>query len=115
MDDNEPQYVLVVRPQAEQQADETWKAWYPKSDWSVTAKTKPAALQELRDEFERRLSAGLADNEPDEALLAEHLAAPIPGVYAIEQATYMRMRSGSNFQQTLDAYIEQLDAGSNVR
>ena len=111
MDGNEPQYELVVRPQAKQHTDQTWTAWYPKSDWSVTGTTKSEALQELRSEFERRLSAGLANNEPDDALLAEHLAAPIPGVYAIEHAAYMRMRSGPNFQQTLDAYIEQLDAG----
>ena len=58
MDGNEPQYVLVVRPQAKQHTDQTWTAWYPKSDWSVTGTTKSEALQELRSEFERRLSAG---------------------------------------------------------
>jgi len=110
MNNNEPQYVLVVRPLTEQQADQTWKAWYPKTDWAVSGATKSDALQELRNEFERRLTAGLADNEPDDALLAEHLVTPIRGVYAIDNATYMQMRSGPNFQQTLDAYIEQLDA-----
>ncbi|WP_071288664.1 hypothetical protein [Mycolicibacterium llatzerense] len=110
MDKNNTEYVLVVRPQAEQQADQSWKAWYPKADWAVTAATKPAALQDLRDEFERRLNAGLADNEPDDALLAEHLANPIPGVYAIEHGAYMQMRNSPNFQQSLDTYIEQLDA-----
>ncbi|BCI84530.1 hypothetical protein MTY66_61550 (plasmid) [Mycolicibacterium sp. TY66] len=110
MDNNKPEYVLVVRPLAEQQPDQSWKAWYPKADWSVSAATKPAALQEVRDEFERRLTAGLADDEPDAGLLAQHLASPIPGVYAIEHDTYMRMRSGPNFQQRLDAYIAELDA-----
>lgn len=110
MPNNDTEYVLVVRPQAEQQPDQIWKAWYPKADWSVSAATEAAAIQELRDEFERRLTAGLADNEPDAALLVEHLANPIRGVYAIESATYMRMRNSPNFQQSLDAYIEQLDA-----
>lgn len=113
MNNNEPQYVLVVRPLAEQQADQTWKAWYPKADWAVGAATKSAALQELRDEFERRLTAGLADNEPDDALLAEHLVTPIRGVYAIENTIYMQMRRGPNFQQALDAYIEQLDTNAD--
>jgi hypothetical protein len=42
--------------------------------------------------------------------MARHLASPIPGVYAIEHDTYMRMRSGPNFQQRLDSYIAELDA-----
>lgn len=68
----------------------------------------------IRDEFERPLTAGLADDEPDAGLLAQHLACPIPGVHAIEHDTDMRMRSGSNFQQRLDAYITELDAKATV-
>lgn len=109
MDSSTPRYVLVVRPRVERQSDQSWKAWYPKSDWHVLADTEDGATQKLRDEFERRLNAGELDTEPDESLLEHHLADPIPGVYAIDRDVYMRMRTGPNFRRDLDALIGRME------
>ncbi|BCO99326.1 hypothetical protein [Mycobacterium intracellulare] len=109
MDSSASRYVLVVRPRVEQQGDQSWKAWYPKSDWHVMADTKDNAAQKLRDEFERRLNAGEVDTEPEESLLERHLTDPIPGVYAIDRDVYMRMRTGPNFRSDLDALIARID------
>lgn len=108
MGSSTPEYVIVVRPRVERQSDQSWKAWYPKSDWHVTADTEDGATQKLRDEFERRLNAGELDTEHEESLLEQHLTDPIPGVYAIDHDVYMRMRTGPNFRRDLDALIGRM-------
>ncbi|MEE6140677.1 hypothetical protein SKC41_30750 [Mycobacterium sp. 050128] len=109
MDTSTPQYVIVVRPRLEQQSDQSWKAWYPKSDWHVTADTEQGATQKLHDEFERRLNAGELDTQPDESLLTQHLSDPIPGVYAIDRDDYMRIRTGPNFRRELDQVVARME------
>lgn len=109
MDSSAPQYVIVVRPQVEQQSDQSWKAWYPKSDWHVTADTEEGATQKLRDEFERRVNAGELDTQAEESLLQQHPTNPIPGLYAIDRDDYMRVRTGPNFRRDLDELVARME------
>jgi hypothetical protein len=110
MDDDQQQYAVVIQPRVEQQDDTSWRAWYPESDWFVTADSKQAATQKLHDEYARRLTAGEIDTDREDALLEKHLAQPIPGVYAIDSETYLRIRRGPNFRQELDRLIARMDA-----
>lgn len=84
-----------IEPQVERRAD-CWAAWYPGEDWSVTAAGKDEALQQLMDEFSRRMSSGnrfgeYVDDYTDR-LCRRHLHDPVQGVYAMDVGVCNQLR-----------------------
>jgi hypothetical protein len=86
------QYAIYIQPLVTQQNDKRWKAQYPGVDWYVSADTKEAAGERINDEAIRRLNAGEPDAQPPDNLLEQHLAEPIPGVYALDRDLFVYLR-----------------------
>ncbi|SPX94908.1 hypothetical protein [Mycobacterium xenopi] len=87
-------WAFHIEPQA-QQTGQSWTAWYPGADWTVTAPTKEAALQQLRDEFGRRLKESGYSARAfafTDALYRRHLQDPVQGVYAMDVGVYNELR-----------------------
>lgn len=88
-------WAFTIVPQA-QRSGESWTAWYPGSDWSVTAGSKEEALQKLRSEMDERLREGERYGEYmstyTEAAHRMHLEKPIPGIYAMDIGLYNELR-----------------------
>ena len=90
-------WAFRVRPETEQ--NETgWRAWYPGTDWSVSAPTEDEARMQLQKEVERRREAG---RDPFTDIYRKHLREAIPGVYAMDNALYRAIARESGYDQNL--------------
>ncbi len=59
----------------------------------MTADSKEAALDKVRDEYARRMNAG-DDPQPRSAEIYEqHLKSPVPGVYAMDAELFRHLRA----------------------
>jgi hypothetical protein len=73
--------------------NDNWVAWYPHTQWSVTAATEADAREDLRVTFAERshieyhLQVALEFYE-------QHLAAPIPGMHAMDAELYDHLKDG---------------------
>ncbi|WP_156764829.1 hypothetical protein [Mycobacterium sp. 1081908.1] len=100
------------RPQLEELPDGSWRAYYPASDWSITAASRDAAIAKLQLEDQRR-----SQEQPDYTAtryraLRRHLIEPIPGVYAISQEEAERIRSTPDPQAEFNRIADEMDAGN---
>jgi hypothetical protein len=102
---------FFVRPQVEQLPDGSWRAFYPASDWSVTAENKDAAIAELSREDQRKGKEEPGYMVQNYETLRRHLIEPIPGVYAIREKEAERIRYGPNPQAEFNRIADEMDAG----
>ena len=86
--------------------DGSWQARYPEADWSVTADTEEAAKTKIREEAERRLSAGQDSTGTPVDILERHLAHPIPGIYAMDTELFLYLRQTKGTAETERAFAE---------
>ena len=80
-------WAFHTEPQFEQRGG-SWTAWYPGTDWSVTASSKQEAITQLRTESIHREDKHVSH----EAIAARHLQEPIPGIYAMDIGLYNQLR-----------------------
>ncbi|MCG5434090.1 hypothetical protein LV457_17600 [Mycobacterium sp. MYCO198283] len=88
--DDLTKYAFDMEPQVEPGGD-TWTAFYPGADWSVSAPSREQALHELRKEFIRRQNAGQDPLAYADAVYRAHLREPIAGVYAVDNELYREL------------------------
>jgi hypothetical protein len=70
---------ILLKPEIEEWGDGTWHGHYPGENWSVTAESREALLEKLKEEHEKQATT----RESTERLLAlveESRINPIPGV-----------------------------------
>jgi hypothetical protein len=91
-------WAFRMKPQAEPTGDH-WKAFYPGSDWSVSAPSKKEALQQLEAEVRRRRDAGDDPFAFSEVVYRQHLRDPIPGVYAMDNELYRQLLREVGYDQ----------------
>ncbi len=99
-------YATHFRPIITKTSETRWRAQYPGLDWHVIADSEAAAAEEIGNEAMRRADAGLPDAQPPHDLLEQHLANPIPGVYALDRELFLYVRSRFGVAQTLLAFEE---------
>jgi hypothetical protein len=98
-------YATFFRPIITQTGPDEWSAHYPGLSWHVTADSPEAAGDEITKEALRRLDAGLDDAQPPHVLLKQHLASPIPGMYAMDRELFLYVRSAGH-EETQRAFEE---------
>ena len=103
-------WAFQTEPQAKQ-AGQSWTAWYPGEEWTVSAPTKEEALQQLREEFGlRRMQGGSRYGEYvfayTEALHRRHLQEPVQGVYAMDIRLYNELRESESDADLKRAFYE---------
>ena len=105
LEDLYQQYATHFRPIITQTGPDEWSARYPGLSWHVTADSQEAAGDEITKEALRRLDAGLDDAQPPHGLLKQHLATPIPGMYALDRELFLYVRSAGH-EETQRAFEE---------
>jgi hypothetical protein len=100
------------RPQVEQLPDGSWRAYYPASDWSITAESREAAIAKLQREDQRRSKEQPAYMAERYETLRRHLVGPIPGVYAISREEAERIRLMPDPQVEFNRVADEMDAGN---
>jgi hypothetical protein len=100
------------RPQVEQLSDGSWRAYYPASDWSITAASREAAIAKLQAEDQRRAKEQPSYTIERYKALRRHLTEPIPGVYAISREEAERIRSTADPQAEFNRIADEMDAGN---
>jgi hypothetical protein len=99
-DDALSRYVFLVEPQVLHTGGDNWVAWYPHTQWSVTAATEANAHEDLRVNFAERSHIEYHMQVARE-FYEQHLAAPIPGIHAMDAELYDHLKDGP--QAVLDA------------
>jgi hypothetical protein len=74
------------QPVLTEQADGTWTAAYPASDWHASGATADAAREQLRAEELRRIGTPEATSWKINAVRQHVEHGPIPGVYELDNA-----------------------------
>ncbi|MBE5477869.1 hypothetical protein E3G68_005202 [Mycobacteroides abscessus] len=100
------QYAIHIRPVLTRTEDNRWRAQLPGVSWHVTADTERAAGDAITTEALRRLDAGEPEPQPPHDLLARHLQASIPGVYAMERELFLYLRTTLGSTATQQAFEE---------
>jgi hypothetical protein len=103
------------RPQVEQLADNSWRAHYPASDWSVTAESRESVIEKLKLEDQRRLKEQPGYGVTRFKALRRHLSEPIPGVYAITREEGERIRATQDPQAEFERIANEMDAEARNR
>ncbi|BCO35652.1 hypothetical protein MHEC_20850 [Mycobacterium heckeshornense] len=105
-------FAFRMKPQFEHTTD-GWRAWYPGSDWSVTAPSAEEARQKLVAEVNRRREAGEDPKAFQEAVYRKHLQEPVPGVYAMDNELYRYVARETGYDQ--DALQEVFEESERRR
>ena len=80
-------------------------------NWSVTADTRAAAIEQLRAEDIRRAQSQPGYIVARQEALSRHLTDPIPGVFAIPMRVAERFMGTPGEQAELDRIADDMDAG----
>ncbi|RDH79212.1 hypothetical protein DVS77_07155 [Mycolicibacterium moriokaense] len=88
--DDVRQYAFHMEPQVHADGD-TWTAFYPGADWSVSGASDREALDRLGEEFKRRQSVGVDPLSHADDIYRRHLREPVPGVYAVDNDLYREL------------------------
>jgi hypothetical protein len=103
------------RPQVEQLIDKSWRAYYPASDWSVTAENRESVIEKLKLEDQRRLKEQPGYGVTRFKALHQHLIDPIPGVYAISHEEGERIRATQDPHAEFERIANEIDAETQNR